>query len=181
MKKIILLLFSLLIGASTYSQDYYTGETAQGTKVTYRCIPELFDCIIIADTQAYTRLNGPAAVYKDGTIAGPDTYRLAVTNDLDDSILASIVKNTLPADKLNELKKGNELFRVIAAIEPDGSIVELGFILNENSLLRNIPVDTFYEIEKQIKAKIHFSWDKRTKELYQWFQVPMSVFFKNIK
>lgn len=182
MKKLGLFL-GLLLAAPTYSQsDYYIGKTTvEGTNVVYRCFPELPGRIIIANAQAYSRVNGPAAVYKDGTPMSPDAYRRVSSNDPDDSILISIIKSTLSFNQLNELKRCNEALRIIFVIELDGSIAEVGFIMSEKSPLLRIPVDQYYEMEKQIKSRIQYILDDKTKCYYLWLQDPIYLDFKDVK
>ena len=180
MKKLFLLIM-LLMGMHAYSQNYYTRETIEGTHATYFSLSWLADGYnIIANSQSYSRLN-TSALYKDGTPVYPDSYKCVRSSDPNGSILMSIVKSALPADKLNELKNSNESLLVLLVIEPDGSIAELGFILSKNSLQRSIPVDTFFEMEKQIKAKIRFIPDDKTKNIYRWFHESVSIKFKDIK
>ena len=208
--KNVFLLFMLSLSMSAYSQNDYNPEIAKEIDTThrmdynreivkeidsiYRHNPEIIKKVnsiyirlpwhanyfIFANAFAHSRLRA-RAVYKDGTPAYPDSYKYARSNDPDDSIFASIVKNTLSADKLNELKATNESLDVLLIVEPDGSIAEVGFILDDKSLQLSIPVSTFYILEKQIKAKIHFTLDDKTKNIYRWIHDGLSIRFKDIE
>jgi len=180
MKK-LLFLFNLLLGLSAYSQNYYTGEIARGSDVVYRCLlwgPPGY--IIIANNRAYSRLDA-RALYKDGTPVVPDCYKRARPTDTDNSVLTSIVTNVLPIEKVNELKRNNKILLISVVVEPDGSIAEVGFIMDKESPLASIPVDSYYEMEKQIKSKIRFILDERTKNSYLWIHEGLLVDFKDIK
>jgi len=180
MKK-LLFLFNLLLGLSAYSQNYYTGEIARGSDVVYKCLSwDPPGYIIIANDQAYSRLNA-RALYKDGTPVVPDSYKRAWPIDTDNSVLTSIVTNVLPIDKVKELKNSNKTLLIFVVVEPDGSIAEVGFIMSKDSPLASIPVDSYYEMEKQIKSKIRFILDDRTKNSYLWIHEVLWLDFKDIK
>ncbi len=180
MKK-LLFLFNLLLGLSAYSQNYYTGEIARGSDVVYRCLSWVRPgAIIIANDRAYSRLKA-RALYKDGTPVVPDCYKRVWPTDTDNSVLTSIVTNVLPSEKVNELKNSNKSLLIFVVAEPDGSIAEVGFIMGKDSPLASIPVDSYYEMEKQIKSKIRFILDERTKNSYLWIQELLLLEFKDIK
>lgn len=111
MKK-LLLLFSLLISSIVYSQNYYTGSTAKGTTVIYKCYPWTYNRIIIANNLACSHIIAQP-LCKNGQEAAPGYGKMARINDVDFSILKSVFKDTLSAGKLAELNVYNEYKRYI--------------------------------------------------------------------
>lgn len=182
MKK-LLLLFSLLFSGMAYSQNYYTGDTAQGQYVTYKCILQQHGEMIIANSEKCSRIM-TQPLCKNGQEVAPDYRKVAHSNDIDDSILKSIIKNVLSSEKLVELKEQKCSLFIDLIVEPTGLITEVGFLIfhpsKYNSLLLTITPDEYYQIEQQIKSKIWFTLDEYTRDTYQWIREGLSIKFKDI-
>ena len=179
MKK-LLLLFILLFSSIVYSQNYYTGDTAQGQNVTYKCILQQHGEMIIVNSKNCSRiLRQPLC--KNGQKVPPDYWKVARTNDIDYSILKSIFKDVLTAEKLAELKEKRSILLIPIVIEPTGRITEVGFTIPNDSPLTAISPDEYYQIEQQIKSKIWFTLDEHTRDTYQWISELMAVCFKDLE
>lgn len=181
MKK-LLLLFSLLFSSIVYSQNYYTGSTAKGTTVIYKCFPWTYNRIIIANNLACSRIMAQP-LCKNGKEVPPDYWKVARPNDIDYSILKSIFKDVLTAEKLAELKEKRSILLIPIVIEPTGRITEVGFIIPipNDSPLTSISPDEYYQIEQQIKSKIWFTLDEHTRDTYQWISEIMWIDFKDLE
>lgn len=181
MKK-LLFIFGLLICNMAYSQNYYMGNTAQGQNVTYKCILEELGQKLIVNSKNCSRITRQP-LCKDGSEASPGYLRTARINDIDGSILKSIFKDVLSAEKLAELKEKECKLLIPIVIEPNGRIAEVGFIISKipkNTLLFSITPDEYYQIEQQIKSKIWFTLDGYTRDTYQWISDLMGFKFKDI-
>ena len=179
MKKLLLLL-SLLISSIVYSQNYYTGNTAKGTMVIYKCFPWTYNRIIIANNRACSHITRQPLL-KNGKEVAPDYGRVARINDIDFSILKSIFKDVLSSEKLAELKEKRSFLLIPIVIEPTGHITEIGFTIPNDSPLSSISPDEYYQIEQQIKSKIWFTLDEYTQNAYQWISELMGVNFKDLE
>lgn len=179
MKK-LLLLFSLLISNIVYSQNYYTGSTAKGTTVIYKCYPWTYNRIIIANNLACSRIIAQP-LCKNGQEAAPGYGKMARINDVDFSILKSVFKDTLSAGKLAELKEKRTSLLIPIVIEPAGRITEVGFTIPNDSPLSAISPDEYYRIEQQIKSKIWFTLDEYTRDTYQWISEIIWIDFENLE
>ena len=179
MKK-LLLLFSLLFSSIVYSQNYYTGSTAKGTTVIYKCFPWTYNRIIIANNLACSRIMAQP-LCKNGKEVPPDYWKVARPNDIDYSILKSIFKDVLTAEKLAELKEKRSILLIPIVIEPTGRITEVGFTIPNDSPLTSISPDEYYQIEQQIKSKIWFTLDEHTRDTYQWISEIMWIDFKDLE
>lgn len=82
----------------------------------------------------------------------PKIISRAWPTDTDNSVLTSIVPKVLPIEKVNELKNNNKILLIFVVVEPDGPIAEVGFIMSKDSPLASVPVDSYYEMENQIKS-----------------------------
>lgn len=179
MKK-LLLLFGLLFSSIVYSQNYYTGSTAKGTTVIYKCFPWSYNRIIIANNLACSRIIAHP-LCKNGQEAAPGYWKVARPNDIGFSFLKSIFKNVLTAEKLAELKEKRTSLHIPIVIEPIGRITEIGFTIPNDSPLTAISPDEYYQIEQQIKSKIWFTLDDFTRDAYQWISELMAVCFKDLE
>ena len=182
MKK-LLLLFNLLFSGMAYSQNYYTGDTAQGQYVTYKCILEKLGQKLLINSKNCSRIRRQP-LCKNGQEAVPGYWKVARINDIDYSILKSIFKDVLTAEKLAELKEKECRLLIPIVIEPNGRIAEVGFVISKipkNSLLFSITPDVYYQIEQQIKSKIWFTLDEHTRDTYQWISELMGISFKDLE
>ena len=182
MKKLLLALCGLVISSMAYSQNYYTGDTAQGQNVTYKCILQQHGEMIIVNSKNCSRiLRQPLC--KNGQEVPPDYWKVARTNDIDYSILKSIFKDVLTAEKLAELKEKRSILLIPIVIEPTGRITEVGFIIPipNDSPLTSISPDEYYQIEQQIKSKIWFTLDEHTRDTYQWISEIMWIDFEDLE
>lgn len=180
MKKLLLALCGLVISSMAYSQNYYTGDTAQGQNVTYKCILQQHGEMIIVNSKNCSRiLRQPLC--KNGQEAPPGYWKVARPNDIGFSILKSIFKNVLTAEKLAELKEKRTSLHIPIVIEPTGRITEIGFTIPNDSPLTAISPDEYYQIEQQIKSKIWFTLDDFTRDTYQWISEIMWIDFKDLE
>ena len=180
MRKLLLALCGLVISSMVYSQNYYTGNTAQGTMVIYKCFPWTYNRVIIANNRACSRITRQPLL-KNGREVPPDYIKVARSNDFDDCILKSVFKDVLSSEKLAELKEKRSFLLIPIVIEPTGRITEIGFTIPNDSPLSSISPDEYYQIEQQIKSKIWFTLDEYTQNAYQWISELMGVNFKDLE
>lgn len=182
MKKLFLML-CFFLGNYAYSQNYYMRDTVQGQNVTYKCILQQHGEMIIVNSKNCSRiLRQP--LLKNGKEVPPDYIKVARINDFDLSILKSIFKDVLSAEKLADLKEKISSLLIPIVIEPNGRIAEVGFIISKmpnDSPLFSITPDEYYQIEQQIKSKIWFTLDDFTRDTYQWISEIIWIDFEDLE
>lgn len=173
--KTILCLFTLFAYFSGYSQDYYSGDTAYGSGVTYKVTSWGNNLGRIISNINNTKVR-TQPLLKNGSEVNPGYIKVAKSNDIDGTILKKIITGIIPASKIAEWKKEKTTLLLLeVVIDPNGKISEVCFLIPNNSILLAIHPDNYYQIEQKIKDQIKYTLDAQTRNWYQWITEGMGI------
>ena len=161
MKKLFLSLLAINACTAMLAQEYYhdgTRITADGITFNVRKRMEIFNL-----SNASNHLVNENWQYLDGTEVDPGANNvdyLSARASFDLELMKKALKETFSKaeyERLSEAKKSG--FRVFYAIDGQGNILEISFILNArlNPELARIPPEKYAQLEKNIRK--HIKWE----------------------
>ena len=177
--KIYLFVLGILYCLTLSAKNYYQGRTTvSGDSVTYR--------VKVTSTGAYRIDNihnkkaGTPLRMLDGTLADGSKGYGATQNQPFEQTLYRAVKEVLPDSVLQALKNAEEQMYIGLIVEHDGTVSEVGFIIDDDSLLTAIPPDQYYSIEQKIKRYTTFTLWSNSKDV-QFVKMTGILSFKRMK
>ena len=161
MKKTAIFLSVSLLAVQASAQEYYhdgTRITADGITFNVRKRMEIFNL-----SNASNHLVNENWQYLDGTEVDPEANNvdyLSARASFDLELMKKALKETFSKaeyERLSEAKKSG--FRVFYAIDGQGNVLEISFILNArlNPELARIPPEKYAQLEKNIRK--HIKWE----------------------
>lgn len=144
--------------------DYYSGKTTiSGIGFAFKKARESYsDCCLIMQNVNNVKFGTSPYLYLPPPINGeeqlPGDIRLFARFNNRNQVLNS-VKDAFGTAVINQFKSANNeaVINIIFAVNMNGTVAEVQFLLEKNPLLFSIPPEKFYYMETLLKQRVTFT------------------------